>query len=309
MANPTLHGVIPALVTPFREDERLDCGAWQAIIDALILAGVHGLFVSGSQGEFYALDPEERTVGLRFCRQAIAGRVAMVANVGCVTTRDTVALARQAVEIGYDAVTVVTPYYIQPTQWELADHLIEVCRSVRAPVLAYNFPNHGGSVLAAETVTLVAAQCPNLVGLKDSSGSLAQAIAYRDAVRDREFAVFTGGDSIMLEALEAGCAGTVTAAANVAPKLFVDLYNSYREGAIVRARELQALATEMGGALGLHTFPSVLKAALELAGLPVGPCRKPVGKLPEDAMRKLSVVVEHLGAENLLVQAAGRARA
>jgi 4-hydroxy-tetrahydrodipicolinate synthase len=305
----TLHGVIPALVTPFREDERLDCGAWQAIIDALIAGGVHGLFVSGSQGEFYALDREERMVGLRFCRQAIAGRVATVANVGCVTTRDTVTLARQAVDLGYDAITVVTPYYVQPTQWELADHLIEVCRSVRAPVLAYNFPHHGGTVLEAETVTQVAAKCENLIGLKDSSGSLAQAVAYLQAVPDREFAVFTGGDHLMLEALEAGCAGTVTAAANVAPKLFVELYECYRAGNLEKARELQALATEMGDALGLHTFPSVVKAALQLAGLPVGPCRKPVGKLPEDAMQKLSRVVEHLRAENLLVGAPRRARA
>ena len=301
--------MIPALVTPFREDERVDCNAWQAIIDALIAGGVHGLFVSGSQGEFFALDMEERVVGLRFCLQAIAGRVATVANVGCVTTRDTVTLARQAVDMGYDAIAVVTPYYIQPTQGELADHLIEVCRSVRAPVLAYNFPHHGGTVLGADTVTQVAAKCPNLVGLKDSSGSLSQAVSYLDAVRDRDFAVFTGGDHLLLEALEAGCAGIMTAAANVAPKLFVDLYDCFRAGNILRARELQALATEIGGALWLHTFPSVVKAALQLAGLPVGPCRKPVGKLPEDALRKLSQVVDHLKAEDLLVRAPKRARA
>jgi hypothetical protein len=91
VTNRPLHGVVPALVTPFKENERIDYGAWQDMIDVLIDAGVHGLFVAGSQGEFYALDMEERTVSMRFCKQAIAGRVPFYANVGCITTRDTIA--------------------------------------------------------------------------------------------------------------------------------------------------------------------------------------------------------------------------
>jgi 4-hydroxy-tetrahydrodipicolinate synthase len=309
VAQPSLHGVIPALVTPFYDDERIDCGAWQKIIDMLIDCGVHGLFVTGSQGEFYSLDMEERSVALRFCRQAIAGRVAMVAGVGCATTRDSIRLAQLAEGLGYDALAVVTPYYVRLTQQELANHLTEVCRSVRAPVLAYNFPGHGGTPLAAETLTEVAAKCVNLVGVKDSSGRLEQAIAYREAVRDREFAVFTGGDHIMLAALQAGCAGTVTAAANTAPKLFVDLYHAFCAGALERAQQLQALAAEMGAALGLHTFPAVVKEALAMAGLPVGPCRRPVGALPEEARRKLAVVVEHLRVEGVLARGYGSAGA
>src|SRR5258708_1530569 len=121
----SFHGVVPALVTPFREDERIDCGAWQMMIDTLIAGGVHGLFVAGSQGEFYALDMEERTMALRFCRQAIAGRVPIYANVGCITTRDTIALALQAQALDVDAIVVVTPYYVMPTQQELLEHFIE----------------------------------------------------------------------------------------------------------------------------------------------------------------------------------------
>ena len=112
VTNRPLHGVVPALVTPFKENERIDYGAWQVMIDMLIAAGVHGLFVAGSQGEFYALDMEERTVAMRFCKQAIAGRVPVYANVGCITTRDTVALALQAQALDVDAIVVVTPYYM-----------------------------------------------------------------------------------------------------------------------------------------------------------------------------------------------------
>jgi 4-hydroxy-tetrahydrodipicolinate synthase len=301
--------VIPALVTPFREDERIDCSAWQRLIDMLIETGVDGLFVSGSSGEFCGMDMEERTVALRFCKQAIAGRVPMIANVGCITTRDTIALARQAESISADAIAVITPYYIKPTQEELADHLVEVCRAVRMPVLAYNFPHHGGVSLAPETLARAAAKAGNLSGVKDSSGLLELAVAYRNAVTDREFAVFTGGDPIMLAALEAGCAGTITAAANFAPKAFVELYRCHREQRPDEALRLQARIAEMGDALGLHTFPSVVKEALAMAGFPVGPCRKPVGKLPEDAHRELQTLIRNLRAEGLLPEKAGRVSA
>src|SRR5262249_15854971 len=97
------------------------------MIDMLIGSAGHGLFVAGSQGEFYALDMEERTVAMRFCKQAIAGRVPIYANVGCITTRDTVALALTAQALDVDAIVVVTPYYIMPTQQELYEHYVEIC--------------------------------------------------------------------------------------------------------------------------------------------------------------------------------------
>uniref|UniRef100_Q01QH8 Dihydrodipicolinate synthetase n=1 Tax=Solibacter usitatus (strain Ellin6076) TaxID=234267 RepID=Q01QH8_SOLUE len=309
MATRSLLGVVPALVTPFREDERIDCSAWQVLIDMLVASGVDGLFVGGSSGEFCTMDMEERVVALRFCKQAVAGRVSLIANVGCITTRDTIALAQQAESIGADAIAVITPYYIRPTQQELTDHLVDVCRAVRMPVLAYNFPFHGGVELAPETLAAVAAKAPNLAGVKDSSGHIELAVAYRNAVTDRDFAVFTGGDHIMLAALEAGCAGTITAAANFSPKAFVDLYRKHRENSRGEALRLQALVTEMGAALGLHTFPAVVKEALAMAGFPMGPCRKPVGKLPDEARRKLAVMMDHLRNEGVLPEIAGRVSA
>ena len=300
MPNRPLHGVVPALVTPFKENERIDYGAWQVMIDMLIASGVHGLFVAGSQGEFYALDMEERTVAMRFCKQAIAGRVPVYANVGCITPRDTVALALHAQALDVDAIVVVTPYYIMPSQQELVEHYVEVCRAVRLPVMAYNFPPHGVVEIEAGTVAQIAVECPNLIGLKDSSGRLDQAIAYKNAVSDRKFLVFTGGDHLLLPALEAGCAGTVTASANLAPRLFVDLYEAFRAGSFAEAKRLQTLASELGSVIMAHTFPAVIKEALAMAGLPMGPCRKPVGPMPPEARRKIAGVLEHLKIEGFL---------
>jgi 4-hydroxy-tetrahydrodipicolinate synthase len=294
---PTLHGIVAALVTPFLPDERLDCGSWQKLIDRMISAGADGVFTGGSSGEFYALDPEERLVALRFCVQAVAHRVPLYANVGAITTSETVKLARAAEDMGVDVAVVVTPYYVKPTQDELAEHYAEVCRAVRIPVLAYNFPQHGGAELLPETLGRVAARCENLAGLKDSSGNLEQSVAYRTCAPGREMAVFIGPEAILLDAWQRGCAGSVTACANITPRLFVDLYRSFREGRIEEARRLQELAASLGEAVGLHTFPGAIKEAMEICGAGVGVCRKPIGPMPEEARRKLAGVLEHLKSE------------
>jgi 4-hydroxy-tetrahydrodipicolinate synthase len=295
-----LQGIVPALVTPFHTNERIDCGAWQKLIDRVIAAGADGLFVGGSSGEFYALDPEERAVTLRFCRQATAGRVPLFANVGSVTTRETVRLAQAAEGMGVDLLVVITPYYLRPTPDELIEHYAEVCRAVRLPVLAYNFPQHGGVEILPETLGRIAARCENLVGLKDSSGKLAQSVAYRTCAPGRELAVYIGPEAILLDAWRQGCAGSVTACANIAPRLFVNLYRAFREGRADESRRLQGFAAQLGEAVGLHTFPGVIKEAMRLAGCPAGVCRKPIGAMPDAARQKLAAVIDHLKAEGCL---------
>jgi 4-hydroxy-tetrahydrodipicolinate synthase len=290
-----LQGIVPALITPFRDDERIDYNAWQVIIDTMIAAGVDGLFVGGSSGEFCSLDFEERLVAMRFCRQFVAGRVPLYANVGSVTTRDTVRLARQAEEMGADVVVAVTPYYLKPSPQELAEHYIEACQAVRLPVMGYNFPQHGGVGLTPEIVAQVAAKCENMAGVKDSSGQLELTQAFRKCVPDRELAVFVGPESLILPALEQGCAGSVTGGANIAPELFVALYRAFREGRREEASRLHSLACEIDRINQLHTFPSVIKEAMNMAGLPAGICRRPVGPMPADAREKLSTILSGAG--------------
>ena len=308
MPERVFEGVLPALVTPFREDERIDFNAWQSLIDIQIAAGVHGLFVCGSAGEFASLGNEERRVALRFCRQAAAGRVPVYGNVGAVTTRESIDLAQAAQAAGVDVIVVVTPYYLKPSQHELADHFIEICRSVNLPVVAYNFPLHGGVDLAPETLGRIAAACENLVGIKDSSGRLEQALAYLDCTPARRLAVFEAFDNLILPALERGCPGTVTASANLCPKLFVDLLRAHREGRREEAARLQSLATEVGELHGLYTFPGVIKEAMGMAGMPAGPCRKPIRPIPDEARRRVTATIERLRSEGYLPEA-GRFRA
>jgi 4-hydroxy-tetrahydrodipicolinate synthase len=290
-----LEGIIPALVTPFRDDERIDCNAWQRIIDAQIAAGVDGLFACGSQGEFFALDFEERAMALRFVKQASAGRVPVVGNIGCVTTRDTIKLAQQAQADGLDYIAVITPWYLRPSPEELAEHYIEVCRAVRLPVLAYNFPQHGGIELDAATVAHIANRCENFVGLKDSSGRLEQALEYRNCAPGRNLLVFVGFDTLITAAFDGGCAGSVSGTANVAPKLYAELYRALREGRREDAARHQAIIADLFTIHALHTFPAAVKEALRMIGMPAGACRRPVGPMPPEALEELGRVLERIG--------------
>jgi 4-hydroxy-tetrahydrodipicolinate synthase len=220
--------------------------------------------------------------------------------VGCITTRNTISLAQQAQDEGIDVLAVVTPYYTRISQDELVDHYCEVCRSVRLPVLGYNYPQHGGSELLPETAGRIAAACENFVGVKDASGNFEQLAAYVTCAPGREMAVFVGPENLLVPGLERGCAGTVTTGINIAPKLFVDLYRAFRQGKREEAGRLQTLVTELGRALGLHTFPGAAKEAMEMIGLPAGPCRRPVEPMPPEARAELARVLESLRGEGYL---------
>lgn len=288
-----LKGIVPALVTPFRQDERIDYQGWQDLIELQISSGVHGLFVIGGQGEFFALTEEEREVAARFCAQTVAGRVPVYANVGAVTTQQTIRLAQMAEAEGVDYLVVITPYYLRPSPEELLEHYTEVCHSVHVPVLAYNIPERTGVELAPATLRRIRELSENFVGLKDSSGKLDQIPDYLAA----GLAVFIGRDHMILAGLERGCVGAVTACANVAPRAFVDLYNAFQAGDLEKAACLQSLVEPLRQAFSLATFPSVVKEAMNMLGLPGGRCRRPVGPMPPEARAKLAVILEKLQEE------------
>ena len=294
MPSGSPQGVVTALVTPFRDDERIDFSAWQRIIDFQIESRVDGLLAVGGQGEFYSLDEEERTVALRFCRQAVGGRAALYGNVGAISTRETISLAQKAEAEGIDYAVVITPYYLQPSQDELVQHYTDVCRAVRIPVLAYNIPERTGVDLTAASVRRIAQLCQNFIGIKDSSGKLEQITELAAIGANHPFSVFIGRDHLILEGLQRGAVGAVTACANVVPRAFVDLYNAYREGRGDDARRLQELVKPLREAFTLHTFPSVMKVAMEMIGLPAGPCRRPVAPMPPEARARLASVLEAL---------------
>lgn len=286
-------GIIPAMVTPFHEDESLNLEALKQLVDFLIEGGVHGLFPTGSQGEFYALTPGERQRVWDTVVEVAAGRVPVYAGTGGITTQEVISLNRLAERVGVDAVSVITPFFVTPTQDELHTHYTAIADATRLPVILYNNPGRTGGVsLSADLVARLATH-PNIVGIKDSSGDLTLTMSYINRTVD-DFAVLLGRDTLIYAGLLHGAKGAITATANAAPEVVVAIYEAYVKGNLSRALIAQTALAPLRHAFSLGTFPVVVKEALSLIGIEAGPARGPVGPMAPEQREKLKIVLEGL---------------
>lgn len=290
-----IKGIIAAVVTPFDEKEEIHEEAFRRVIEHVIQGGVHGLFPVGSQGEFYALSWEEKRRLMELAVEQASGRVFVMPNTGAITTRESVRLSQMAESIGTDCVSVITPFFISPSQQELYEHFRAICRAVKIPVLAYNNPDRtGGVALSVDTLGRLAKELPNFVGVKDSSGDVTLA-AEMVRLCPPGFRVVIGRDTLIFAALMHGAAGAIAATANVAPRLVVEIYEAFRQGDYERARKCQMALAPLRMAFGLGTFPVVVKEALELMGIAPGMCRAPIRPLSPQARERLEQILVEMG--------------
>ena len=285
-------GIIPALVTPFNTDESLNLEVLGRLIEHVLAGGVHGVFVLGSQGEYFALESEEKRKVIEATLNAVRGRVAIYAGTGATTTREAIALTRMAESAGVDAVSVITPTFITPDEEEMYEHYRAIAASTRLPVLLYTNPARTGNRLSIDLVARLAA-IDNIAGIKDSSGDIATTAAYINATPP-SFQVFAGRDTLILGTLLYGGAGSVAATGNVAPRLLVKIYDSWRSGDLDGARNAQAQLARLRDTFSLGTFPAVIKEALGMIGIDAGPCRRPVRPLGSRAHEQLKGVLTSL---------------
>ncbi len=291
MAN--IKGIIPAMVTPLNDREELDEAGLRSLVNYLIERGVHGLFPVGSQGEFYAFSPEEKRRVWEIVVEETAGRVPVCAGTGAVTTRQVIELNKIAEAAGVDAVSVLTPFFIHPTEAELYEHYVAIAEATGLPVLLYNNPGRTGWNLSAGLVARLGVH-PNIVGIKDSSGDLTLTL---EIIRqtDDDFTVLMGRDSLIFAGLQHGIKGAIAATANVAPTLVVEIYNAFHEGDLARALAAQEKLLPLRNAFGLGTFPVVVKDAMNMMGVPAGPARRPLTSLTGEARDKLKEVLKEVG--------------
>lgn len=287
-------GIIPAMATPFTADGELNEGALRQLTRYLIQGGVHGLFATGSQGEFWALTPGEKQRVWEIVLEEAEGRVPVYAGTGAVTTREVMELNCRAEAAGVDAVSIITPFFVRPTEAELETHYRSIAEATLLPILLYNNPGRTGGVnLSAELVARLA-EVDNIVGIKDSSGDLTLTTEYIRLTPD-DFTVLSGRDTLIFAGLVHGTKGAIAATANVVPALVVEIYEAFQSGEVERARRAQERLAPLRLAFGLGSFPVVVKEALELMGIPAGPCRGPVGSLSPEKRSELRQVLLGLG--------------
>lgn len=271
-----IRGVITALVAPFDDQGTVDETALQSLVEYQIRAGVHGLNPCGTTGEHALLTPEERQRVAEIVVCAAKKRVPVFAQTGAASTELTIALTRHAQTIGADAATIVTPYYYHPGDDGMIEHYVRVAQSVPDfPIYLYNIPQMTGNNLSPATVAAIVARCPNVVGMKDSSGNLQQVLE-SVPLRGGRFNIAMGSDGLVLSALAAGIQASVSGNANVFPELFVELFQAFWRGDWSAAQSAQARIQHVRRILKDGSDLSLFKAILARRGLPVGGVRAPL---------------------------------
>jgi len=291
--NRAYAGIMAPMVTPFSEGEELDEEALRRHTDFLIDAGVHMLFPVCTTGEAWALTREERARVCQIVVDEARGRVPVLAGTGTLTTRATIDLTKDAQDCGVDGVIVVTPYYLTaPTEEELYRHYVVVASATSLPVFPYNHPIQSGVSMSPDLVARLA-EVDNIVGMKDGR-DLALTIEFIRRTPS-SFVVWQGPDNLTFPGLVVGCAGAIPAVANLAPTLCVELYQAFRSGDWQRAMGAQEKVSLLRNALHLGTFPTALKEAMRMVGMPVGPARRPAGALSTESRHRLQQVMETVG--------------
>jgi 4-hydroxy-tetrahydrodipicolinate synthase len=289
-----IRGIIPPVATPMLPNEDLDLARLRWFLDHLVTNGVHGVFVLGTNSEFYALDEREKQEVIVTAVEQIRKRVSVFAGTGAETTREAVRLTKMAEREGADGVSVITPYFVSPTQQEIYDHYRRIAESTSLPVILYNNPSTcGGVKIDIDTVARLA-RLPNVLGIKDSSGDLQNTNEYIRVVPER-FAVMQGRDTLIYPSLVCGAKGAVPASANVAPALCVEIFEAFLRVDHDAAKAAQLRLNPVRLALNLGTAPGGVKAALELLGLSIGPSRSPVAPSPPEKKEKMRSALEQAG--------------
>ena len=286
-------GVVTPIVTPFHRDEEqsINYEAMQQLVEHLISHGVDGIFPLGSNGEFHVCEHDEKVAFVKAVVETVNHRVPVSAGAGACSTKETVSLAKDMEKAGADVLSVITPYFIKPTDDELFQHYKAVADAVSIPVMLYNIPKSTGCNIPASTVARLAKACPNILGIKDSSGDMEDLKSYLNAAEGTNLKVLVGSDSKISIAYGLGASGCVAGTSNVIVDTIVSLWKALKNNDSKTAEKLQKDIDVLRAVLKLGTVPSMMKRAVELAGIAeVGPARLPVSdSTPEqdEAVRKM----------------------
>jgi len=293
MSNGALHGCGTALVTPFTADGRVDETRYRALIDWQIDEGVDFLVPCGSTGEAATLSVAEHVRVVAICAEQAAGRVPVVAGAGGNDTKKAITLSHAVAGAGATHVMHVSPAYSRPPQRGIVAHFTAIADVAARPVLLYNVPGRTASNVEAAT-TLALAEHPNVVGVKEASGNLAQ---ISEILRQRPagFTVLSGDDALTLPVMALGGDGIVSVVSNALPRLMAELTRAADRGDEGEARRIHFLLAPFMSAAFVESNPIPIKAALGLMRRIDPTVRLPLVPLAETHHETVRAALAHAG--------------
>ena len=292
----SLRGIIPPIATPLDSRERVDEPGLRRLVDYLLRAGVHGVFVMGSTGEFAFLTEEERQRGVHIVVDQVASRVPVLVGCGAESTRKAIANAAVAAQAGAQALVLMPTYYLPATQTEIVAHFRRFVDATDLPCVVYNIPLCTVTSITPETAALLF-DMPRVIGMKDSSDDFwlfQRLLALRR--KRKNIVLFQGSENNLAASLLLGADGGVLGIANVLPSFCVQMYQAASQGKVERVRALNEKLHRVRRTYTLAPPRQVLKYMLELKGLCSGRVAEPnPGPLPQSIKREISRVLRDEG--------------
>ena len=255
-------GTYTAIVTPFRGGQ-LDEAALERLIKLQIKGGVDGIVPVGTTGESPTVNYEEHIRIIALAVKFAAGKIKVLAGTGGNATSEAIYLTQEAEKAGADGSLQVAPYYNKPTQEGLYQHFKAIAKATKLPIMLYSIPGRCGIEIAVETTKRLAADCKNIVGIKEAGGSCDRVSQLRVALGPN-FKILSGDDSLTLPFMAVGANGVISVASNIIPKEVSQMVNAFARGEAKKAMALHARYYALFKDLFIESNPTPVKAALAM---------------------------------------------
>ena len=285
-------GVITAMITPFT-DNGVNFEEFGKMLEYQIEGNADAVVVLGTTGEPATMTEDEKIEVIKYAVKKVNGRIKVIVGTGSNSTAKAIAASKQAEALGADGILVVTPYYNKCTQAGLLEYYKEVCAEVKIPVIAYNVPSRTAVNILPETAEKLA-DIPNMAGIKEASGNMAQVVETMRRIRGK-LDLFSGEDFLNLPMLAIGGKGLISVTSNIAPALVKKMYTLVDEKKMDEANEVQDMLLPLEDACFLEVNPIPIKAAYNMMGFNAGRPRSPLTELTEDNKAKLLKEMKKVG--------------
>jgi 4-hydroxy-tetrahydrodipicolinate synthase len=290
---PTFQGSIVALVTPFRNGD-VDESKLRELVDLHVSQGTDGIVPCGTTGESPTLSHAEHKRVVEIVIEAARGRIPVIAGTGSNSTAEAIDLTAHAKKAGATAALVVNPYYNRPTQEGLYRHFRAVAEAVDIPILVYNIVGRTAVNVETDTLARLATDCPNIVGVKEASGSLDQMTQVILACGP-EFSVLSGDDNLTLPLMSVGGRGVISVVANFVPRDTAEMTHAALAGDWKLARELHLRLFPLCRAMFIETNPIPVKEAMAMLGMIEPEYRLPMCRMSEANRGRLKTILDRYG--------------
>lgn len=288
-----IQGSIVAIVTPFHQDGSVNFSKLGELVDWQIQNGTDGIVALGTTGESATMTDEEDDAVCEYVLKRVNGRIPVIVGSGSNCTASMLEKSLRYQAMGAQGLLIISPYYNKTNEEGMYRHFATVVDAVDIPCILYNVPGRTGCAISEGVVKRLAGH-PNVMGIKEASGNMSYACKIARYLGP-EFAMYSGNDDITVPILSVGGSGVISVLANILPKQTHDMVMSYLSGDTAAATAAQLRYLELINSLFLEVNPIPVKAALNMMGWEVGPCRMPLYEMSQGAAQRLRAALEEAG--------------